>query len=172
MRYIILKGKSEVEVDIKKISENEYKITSQNKDHFVDFTKVSDGVFSIIIDGKSYEVSVTKENGGTYLVHMPDGGVRKIELLTPIEAILRRQGGLASKDNGEIRSPMPGRVVKIVVKEGQRVKEREGIVVVEAMKMQNQLTSPFDGIVKEIRVNEGEAVEKNGILAIVEKDGE
>ena len=72
-------------------------------------------------------------------------------------------GGLATID-----SPMPGKVIKILAKEGDEVKEGQGVIVVEAMKMENELRTPKAGVVKEIKVKEGDAVEAGARLAVIE----
>ena len=63
---------------------------------------------------------------------------------------------------------MPGRIVRVLVKVGDRVTARQGIVVVEAMKMENVLRAPADGIVKEIRVNAGSTVEAGAVLVVLD----
>jgi biotin carboxyl carrier protein len=66
-----------------------------------------------------------------------------------------------------IRAPMPGRVVRVLVGIGDRVSARQGVVVVEAMKMENELRSPRGGVVKEIAVTPGAAVESGALLLVV-----
>ncbi|MBC7900992.1 MAG: biotin/lipoyl-binding protein [Saprospiraceae bacterium] len=63
---------------------------------------------------------------------------------------------------------MPGKVVRILVEKGAEVKKGEGVVVVEAMKMQNELKSPKDGIVKDIKIEEGATVSAGDILVWIE----
>jgi pyruvate carboxylase subunit B len=67
---------------------------------------------------------------------------------------------------------MPGKVVKVHVAVGARVSEGQGVVVVEAMKMENEIASPIDGIVKEIPVSEGQTVETGATLFVVVPPGE
>ena len=67
-----------------------------------------------------------------------------------------------------IRSPMPGKVVKVLVRVGDQVKAGQGLIVVEAMKMENELRAPRDGRVKEVPVREGQAVEAGQPLAVLE----
>jgi biotin carboxyl carrier protein len=68
----------------------------------------------------------------------------------------------------EIRSIIPGTIIKINVSEGQEVKEGESLLVLEAMKMQNQIVMPFDGIVKEICIKEGDKLPKNELMIVIE----
>jgi biotin carboxyl carrier protein len=67
-----------------------------------------------------------------------------------------------------VRSPMPGKVVKVLVAPGDSVKSGAPVVVVEAMKMENELRSPRDGKVREVKVQEGQAVEANQMLVTIE----
>jgi biotin carboxyl carrier protein len=71
------------------------------------------------------------------------------------------------KDAGRIVAPMPGLVVKLLVEPGQEVRKGEGLVIVEAMKMENEIRSPVSGKVEKINVIERQAVEKGQILAVI-----
>ena len=71
---------------------------------------------------------------------------------------------LASKKVNDIKAPMPGMVLNILVTEGQEVKKGDGLIVLEAMKMENILKSPTDGVIKKIAITKGVAVEKNQLL--------
>ena len=70
----------------------------------------------------------------------------------------------SSKKESEIKAPMPGRVLDVVVQEGDRISKGDNVVVLEAMKMENVIKSPTDGIVKNVCVVKEEAVEKNQVL--------
>lgn len=67
-----------------------------------------------------------------------------------------------------IVAPMPGRVVRVLVKPGDRISAGQGVVIIEAMKMENELRSPKDGVVQEVRASEGTAVEAGAVLAVIE----
>ncbi|TET69182.1 MAG: biotin/lipoyl-binding protein, partial [Candidatus Zixiibacteriota bacterium] len=86
------------------------------------------------------------------------------------KARLARLAGEREEERAQktLQAQMPGLVAKILVSPGQEVKEGQGVVVVEAMKMQNELKAPREGTVKEIRVKEGEAVEKDQVLVTFE----
>lgn len=86
------------------------------------------------------------------------------------QRMLRSIGG-GAKEHGaalSLKAPMPGLVVKIEVKVGDEVKRGQGIVVVEAMKMENEVRAPGNGTVKEIRVKERQVVEKGEVLVVLE----
>jgi biotin carboxyl carrier protein len=82
-----------------------------------------------------------------------------------------RGGGTAggqTTGTSEIKTAMPGKVMRVLVEEGAEIKQGEGVIVVEAMKMQNEMKSPRDGIVKEIRFAEGATVNAGDVLAVIE----
>ncbi len=117
-------------------------------------------------DHRSVDAAVTPRTAGECLVQLPhlstlaviDG--RRFERSDPSDA-----GGQGEQ---RIKAPMPGRVVRLLVKPGDTVAARQGLVVVEAMKMENELTATRAGRVKEIAVAEGASVDAGRLLVIVE----
>ncbi len=131
-------------------------------------------LFSLILDGRSHQVWV--ENGEpradgaqpAYRVHLRgyDYDVRvDDERSLRLKEFSKTEG--SSKDAGRIVAPMPGLVVKLLVEPGQEVKKGEGLVIVEAMKMENEIRSPISGTVEKINVIERQAVEKGQVLAVI-----
>ena len=76
--------------------------------------------------------------------------------------------GTSAHSHMDIRASMPGMVVRIVAEEGTRVKRGEAVLILEAMKMENEIRSPIDGIVKELKVQQGRAVEKGDLLVVLD----
>ena len=117
--------------------------------------------------GGSYEVTLSASSEGVTTVHV-DG--------VPVEVLVaptRRPGaGIASRSVGEgpqrVTAPMPGKIVKLLVKQGDKVQPQQGVVVVEAMKMENELRARAAGTVTEVRVTEGSSVEAGAILVVLE----
>ena len=91
-----------------------------------------------------------------------------VELLDPRSLRSRQKSAGDEKGPRKILAPMPGRVVRLLVAENSEVEAGQGIVVVEAMKMQNEIKSPKKGIVKKISATAGAAVNPGDVLAIVE----
>lgn len=104
------------------------------------------GEIDVLLDGKMFRAIVSGQPKG--------GGVP----LAP-DPISTRQS---------IVAPMPGRVVRVLVAPGDRVVARQAVVIVEAMKMENELRSPADGIVKEVTVREGAAIEAGTVLVVID----
>jgi biotin carboxyl carrier protein len=96
-------------------------------------------------------------------------GVATARVLTGAASRFGRGTGAAqAAGTQQVLAPMPGKVVKILVKAGDEVKARQGLVVIEAMKMENELRSPKDGRVSDVLVTEGAPVEAGRLLVIVE----
>jgi len=116
----------------------------------------------------SYEVSVDDHGRGELVLHV-DGRAVAVTIVDPRSARIRgaHDQGIGVTGPTTIVAPMSGRVVKLLVKPGDEVMMRQGLVLVEAMKMQNELRAPRDGRVVEVRVAEGASVEANAVLVVI-----
>lgn len=139
--------------------------------------------WSLLVEGRSYEVAVEHAAGGLS-VHVNGhriavrsslvrGGARPPALRTGHELAASRRRlaeGAEVPSHGPWRvvAPMPGRIAKVLVKIGDGVEVRQGLVVVEAMKMENELRSPCAGIVTHVPAVEGALVDANAVLVVVE----
>jgi len=145
-------------------------VSLDGRRHEVD-VKVINGVWSLLVGAgeakNSYEVAFSQASDGALTVHV-DG--------VPVElSINRMQQGRAAAaahpaEGGpqRVTAPMPGKIVKVLVKPGDKVQPRQGLIVVEAMKMENELRARAAGSVSEVRVSEGASVEAGAILVILE----
>jgi biotin carboxyl carrier protein len=126
--------------------------------------------WSVLFAGSlSHEVAVDDRGHGDLVVHV-DGTAVPVTLIDPRAAWARRgrDHGAHGAGPAHIVAPMPGRVVKLLVAAGDQVAARQGVVVVEAMKMENELRAPRDGRVAEVRVVEGASVDANAVLVVIE----
>ena len=151
--------------------------------------KHADGKVFALVDGRAYELEISEPEPNVYLLKN-EGKVFQafvspqqkagdpfqvqigrhsldIKLIDPKR--LRGTGRDAEHGDGaaEIRTAMPGKVVRILVEKGSAIEKGDGVLVVEAMKMQNELKSPKAGIVKDIRVEEGSTVSAGDVLAVI-----
>ena len=149
-----------------------YKATVNGKQLLLDFVpeqesivQVEAGVYSILRDGKSYRVHVTGSKGA-YEVHVK-GHTLEVILEDPRDAAsARRCGELEGRI--VIKSAMPGKVVQVLVAEGDSVEPGQGLIVVEAMKMQNEIKSPKTGRVVKIDAAQGATVQAGQVLVVLE----
>jgi biotin carboxyl carrier protein len=135
------------------------------KDIPVEFQKIDDNLYSIIIEGKSLTIGVLR-NGNKLQIFM-DGDLFEIEAISERD---QRKSPQELSGVQELKSPMPSRIVKILKEVGDAVEVEEGIIVLEAMKMESELKSPIKGKVTDILVNEGDAVEAGISLLIVSSE--
>jgi biotin carboxyl carrier protein len=169
MRYLAqVRGDSEpTHVEIEPLSEGRYAVTMNGQRHEVDALSLPHGAVGMLIDGESF--SVEFEDHGDEVAVLVRNQVAMIDV-TDERRLRLRAGAAQFKVEGRqvVCAPMPGKLVKVLVKVGDEVKEGQGLVVVEAMKMENELKSPRAGKVVELLAREGSAVENNARLVVVE----
>jgi biotin carboxyl carrier protein len=124
------------------------------------------GLSLLFDDGRVVDAAVSEMARGEWLVQLPQVSVTAI-----VDARRHSRGapgGIAIAGAQTVTAPMPGRVLRLLVTAGEDVAERQGLVVVEAMKMENEIASPKAGRVKEIVVSEGQSIEAGRPLIVVE----
>ncbi|MBI2680495.1 MAG: biotin/lipoyl-binding protein [Candidatus Solibacter usitatus] len=127
--------------------------------------EVEPGVFSILLDGRSYEARVENAQDGAGVTI---GGRRmRVELQDPRRAN-RQSAGRRTDGPLQVAAPMPGKIVRFLVARGDEVVAGQGLVVIEAMKMQNELKAARPGLVAAIPVREGETVSAGAVLVVIE----
>jgi biotin carboxyl carrier protein len=158
-------------VDVRRNNDG-FVVSIDGREHTVDVNEV-DGTWSLLLGTRSHEVSFVERPDGAMMVHV-DGQAVPVWVDSARRAWGARGRGVGAAATGDtagphrIVAPMPGKIVKVLVKPGDSVQPRQGLVVVEAMKMENELRSKKAGTVSEVRVTEGASVEAGAILVIVE----
>ncbi len=127
---------------------------------------LEDGTLSLLIGGRSYTIG--RDRAGEQIEIQVGPHRYTVEISDPRSLRSRRGRGASSDGPRKITAPMPGKVVRILVPVGTEVEAGQGIIVIEAMKMQNELKSPKKGMVKRIMAVEGARVNPGDALAIVE----
>ena len=130
-----------------------------------DATKISPGVYSILLEGRSLEVRFESMVDGM-LLHTA-GREYRVEIVDLRSWRRSRSGRIDLAGRQQIAAPMAGKVVRVLVAPGQRVESGQGLLVVEAMKMQNEIRSPKTGTVERLLAKEGQAVNSGEILAVI-----
>ncbi len=160
-------GKRERTVRVTPLGPGIYEVRIGDQVHRVDAYRHDYGTLSMLVDGTSH--SATLDERGSKVHVRLDGSVFPIEILDEKKLRLRRAAGRFTVEGKQtVTAPMPGKVVKVLAAVGAQVKEGQGLVVIEAMKMENELKSPKDGRLVELHVREGQTVEGNAKLCAVE----
>jgi biotin carboxyl carrier protein len=160
-------GKREQTVEVTQHGPGMYEVRIGDQVHRVDAYRHDYGTLSLLVDGRSYSATLD-ERGAKLHVRVADS-VYPLEILDEKKLRLRRAAGKFTVEGKQtITAPMPGKVVKVLVARGAEVTEGQPLVVVEAMKMENELRSPKAGKVVELHVQEGQTVEGNAKLCAVE----
>ena len=165
--YATLQGQKEpAVVDVEALPEGRYALTLNGKRHVVDALRLDHGAVSILMNGTSLNVEF-EDHEDEIGVHIR-GQTLRLDVADERRRRLRAAAGFTVEGKQTIAAPMPGKVVKVLVKAGDEVEEGQGLVVVEAMKMENELKSPKAGKVVEVLAKEGQTVEMNAKLVVVE----
>jgi len=167
--YTIKIKDTEYKVDLDKKDSSKAKVN--DKDFSLDVIETKPNTFNIISDNKSYNVELVDFNKLEKKMDIKiNSKVFTTEILEDLDLLLKELGmdsALSAKVN-EIKAPMPGLVLDIIAEAGQEVKVGDTILILEAMKMENNIKSPTDGVIKEIKCAKGNSVEKNDILVLFE----
>ncbi|NLP58068.1 acetyl-CoA carboxylase biotin carboxyl carrier protein subunit [Lutibacter sp. B1] len=133
----------------------------------LDLLKISNSKFHLIKNNKSYKIELLKSDfyKRVYTLKI-NSKIYNINIANQLDSLINEMGfsiGI-SKKSGDIKAPMPGLILNINVKEGQKVKEGDTLLVLEAMKMENAISAQVDGVVKSIEVKKGCSVEKGELM--------
>lgn len=152
--------------------DGQYRVTSDGTTLLADVARVDETTYSVIFPERgcaSHEVGVAAAGAdGDLAVHLASGIATVRRPAGPGRFGGRGAHAAQAVGTQQVLAPMPGKVVRVLVKPGDQVKARQGLVVVEAMKMENELRSPKDGRIVEVAVAEGMSVEAGRLLVVVE----
>src|SRR5690606_33188966 len=159
MKMHVKSGKKEKAVKIINKEGDLFTVSIGDKIYELDVVKVEEGVYSILRNGESINMEmIAVDNSGSYKVNTLDNSF-DIDVVPAITCC--KEGKSRINSHHLIKAPMPGRIVKIKAKEGDRVTEGTPLVVLSAMIMENELRSEGDGIVHKISIKEDEVVKDN-----------
>lgn len=173
MRYLASIGEKEFSLEVSRRGPGRYSVRVDGRDLGVE-TRGSGPSMVLTVDGRSVEATVVRDEAGasgaaadcSYAVTI-DGRAYPVDLIDPLRRA-RRGAGLSRAGRLDVRSVMPGRIAAVLVREGQEVKAGQGLIVVEAMKMENEIPAPKSGRVVVIAVAAGDTVKTGSVLLSVE----
>lgn len=149
-----------------KVNETHYDITPEMS-NTLDVVKTISGKFHVNFKNVNYTAEIIDADAHYKNITLRiNGNIHTIKLADKYDVLID-QLGLKNKTkllSGNIKAPMPGLVLDVLVQIGQEVKAGEKVLILEAMKMENVITAPTDGVIKSINIQRGNAVEKNALL--------
>ena len=164
--YVVSVNGREIKVILSGDSQN---ILADTSSYVYDIVHLIDKKYLLKLNNKFIEITSGKINGGNLSVIIQGvefETVVKSALSEKASALLRQRTAVKSKT--EIKAPMPGMILKIKRNLNDKVSQGDTVIILEAMKMENDLRAPHSGVIKEIFVNEGSAIEKGTVLFTIE----
>lgn len=161
MKLIARHGETELEVEVQRHGAG-YRVRLGDRWIEADLASVGKYVQSLRLDDGTQHALVHHRSGTTHEISIGDG-MFVIEVIDPLAA--RRKGGNDEMSGGGIvKAMMPGRVVRVLVNKGDTVTRGQGLLILEAMKMENEISAPADGVVDELFIESGQTVEAGADL--------
>ncbi len=180
-RYLIELGGREHELSIEALADGRYRVTREGLSTVWDARKLGTASWSLLPEGggRAHEVDLdpigtasigAASTGGGGELSITSGALVGIpaRVSDPLHRAAERAAAARPAGPVEVKSPMPGKVVRALVKVGDAVTAGQAVVVVEAMKMENELKTPRDGKVRELCAGDGQAVEAGQTLVVLE----
>ena len=146
---------------------NVLKLSIDGKKYEADIEMVENGVYSVLIDNKSHNIELIEEEHKNYIVNTYSRSYN-VEIVDAESKYLMSRNKDNDLEDNIISSPMPGKVVKILVKVGDKVKAGDTVVIVSAMKMESEYKVKNDRLIKEIKVKEGDTINSHQPLIVIE----
>jgi biotin carboxyl carrier protein len=131
-----------------------------------DIVEVAPHTISILLDGRSYTIQISQHSENVLKLQTPMQEFTA-EVADPRAWRGRTQGALQLEGRQQVAAPMPGKVVRVLVSLGDRVEAGQGLLVVEAMKMQNEIRAPKTGVIERLLAKEGQPVTAGEVLCVV-----
>jgi biotin carboxyl carrier protein len=167
---IAINGRHRI-VSVERAAAGLYRVVVDGRKHDVDAARVGSFGLSLLLEGNSgvsREVQVSPAGGHGEMLVRIDGRIAAATVNGHRTGRAAADGGTLARGKQAVVAPMPGRVVRVLVAAGDAVTARQAVVVVEAMKMENELRSPRAGRVKEVAVAAGASVEAGRVLMVID----
>ncbi len=163
MEVIIDNRTAELNIISKK--DNTILVNIDGKEYHLDIVKVENGVYSVLFKGQSINIETVKEKDHRNYSVTLNNNFHQVEIIDAFSKYRKnRQANDAHEEGRSIFSPMPGKVVRILVNEGDPVEKGQKLIIVSAMKMESEYKAGISGIVSEVNVKEGDTVDSNQVM--------
>jgi biotin carboxyl carrier protein len=167
MAYIATLGDQTHTIEVQELeADHVYRIVIDGKERIVNGRQLSAHMYSLLVEDQSFTIDVT-EKDDQYTVSC-EGKTFQFSLLDERRALRPGEGGSSGVGDTEVRSLMPGKIVEVLVSVGDEVGQDQGVLIMEAMKMENEVRASTAGTVTAILVAEGQAVEAGELLLELE----
>jgi biotin carboxyl carrier protein len=168
MAYIATLDDKTHKIEVQELeADHLFRITIDGVERTVDGRKLSGHIYSLLFDNRSFTLDVAGKDD-TYTVAC-EGKSFRLRLIDERRALRPGEGGGEGRGGGkQVRAFMPGKVVEVLVTVGDEVQKDQGVLVIEAMKMENEVRATVAGKVKDVRVSPGQAVESGELLIELE----
>ena len=167
MAYKAMLGDQTYTISVHELDEHQYKIVIDDEEHIIDGRRLTGHMYSLIVENKSFTVDVAEKDDEYTVAY--EGKSFQVGVLDERKA---RRGGAGANLGGagekDVCSMMPGKVVELLVQAGDAVEKDQGVIIIEAMKMENEIRAPVAGTVKAVHVEAGQAVESGELLVELE----
>ena len=167
MSYEIKTNGDHANIEILSREGNNLEVLIDNRQYQLDIVEVEKGVYSILLDGKSYNVELIPNDNKKYSVNTLYHSF-ETEVVDAESKYMNSRKKDDGADASFISTPMPGKVVKILVEEGDEVKGGDTVIIVSAMKMESEYKVITDKVIKKVLVSEGDTIEGNQHLILFE----
>jgi biotin carboxyl carrier protein len=163
MDLVILDGVAEQRVSIERDGSS-FTVSIDGRRFVVDRAAVGERLRSLVVDGRQFEVSAQSDGDGRYRISA-FGNETTVEVRDPLRHLAMGSGAQSPTDGKRaVHAYMPGRVVAVLVEQGRQVEVGQGVVVLEAMKMENEIRAEVAGVVTKLHVRAGQSVEGGDLL--------
>ena len=165
MKFVATVGSRTAVVEVTQ-ADGRYRITLDDQVWDVDARLTAQGISSLIVDGVSHVADVD-DDAGACIVEV-GGETYAIQVEEQTRYIIRTRGGAGGTGGGQtLKAPLPGKITHVAVQAGDAVAPGQALVVIEAMKMENELKASAAGTVREVRVTVGQAVNAGDVLVVI-----
>lgn len=145
-----------------------FTIAIDGREWRVDAVRVDGHTLSLVVDDRSFEVTLVPDGARGQLAVGVGPTPLRVGVNSRRQWGRRDEGARAGSGPERVTAPMPGKIVRVLVAPGEAVRARQGLVVVEAMKMENELRAGRDGTIAEIRAREGQSVDAGALLVVIQ----